>query len=329
MGITKSISKTGIGTINVATSKKLTTLFEDLNKTPTGDTADASIFNNAISEVNSAVTKTETILTTIQVKKTKDLQSTLELNSKRIVTMIKNKLSAIETVVKSGVSSSTDAYESSKISDILIIIKEFQKTSSITQEQLTTLEDFEDEADLCIEAISSGSKGSLKDSKSFKETTTSVLKTIKKKVEESNTQEKMTEKAETAAEVSNYMFIINDYTSLLTTGTETSTTITNIKVLIENISSKKFTLELLDEFEKYTLELESLIDSGIGVSGVSELTQTIEEKSKEVEELTTKYEKKEIKMQTVIRINKVVKYTKSIEKRIKQVQSGKGVAGSV
>merc|ERR1711874_544398 len=213
MGITKSISKTGIGTINVATSKKLTTLFEDLNKTPTGDTADASIFNNAISEVNSAVTKTETILTTIQVKKTKDLQSTLELNSKRIVTMIKNKLSAIETVVKSGVSSSTDAYESSKISDILIIIKEFQKTSSITQEQLTTLEDFEDEADLCIEAIRSGSKGSLKDSKSFKETTTSVLKTIKKKVEESN-----------------YMFIINDYTSLLTTGTETSTTITNIKV---------------------------------------------------------------------------------------------------
>merc|ERR1712002_964081 len=104
----------------------------------------------------------------------------------------------------------------------------------------------------------------LKDSKSFKQTTTSVITTMKKKVEETNKQEKINEKAETASEVSNYMLIFEDYTSQLTTGTQSSTTITNIKVLVESLSTKKWTVELLDEFEKYTLELESLIDSGTG-----------------------------------------------------------------
>merc|ERR1712142_22509 len=150
ISITKSISKSGIGSISEATSKKLTKLLEDLNKPLTGDAADASLFNSAKSEVDKSVTITESLVQTIKAKKTKDVQILLESNTKRVVTMVKKKLSAIEVQVKSsGASSSKDAYESSKISTILSVLQELQKSSTITETQLSTLEEFEDEADLC------------------------------------------------------------------------------------------------------------------------------------------------------------------------------------
>merc|ERR1711915_117265 len=173
------------------------------------------------------------------------------------MTMIKKKLSEIEVMRKSTAgSSSKEAYESSKITGVLTVLKELQTSSTITETNIVTLEEFEDEADLVIEAIKSGSKGALKDSETFKKTSDSVSKIVKKKVEKANKQNEITEKAETASEVSNYLFIIKDYTTELTVGTGTSVAITELKDLIADVLNKKWDVELLEEFEKYTLEIE-------------------------------------------------------------------------
>lgn len=249
--------------------------------------------DEALSEVTKTEKISETLVTSIEEKSKKDEQYLLDSRSKRVVSMIKKKLSAIEVEKRTIGGSSAVLYESSKMTEVLTVLKGLQTSSTLTETSITTLEEFEDEADSIIEAIKDGSKGGFKDSESFKKTTDSVLKTINKKVDEANKQIKITEKAETASEVSNYLFVIKEYTTELT---ETSVAITKLKELIANILDKKWNVELIEEFEKYTLEIESLIESGTGVSGVSELSKTIEEKTSKLRHLPLNIRKNNSKL---------------------------------
>ncbi|KAK7069541.1 hypothetical protein SK128_009571, partial [Halocaridina rubra] len=331
--IMQSIISFGMSSITQEVSVKLS---EYLTLIESSSTTGGSMSTELMNEITSAVTILETASAAITVAQAQsESKISAEAQSKRTeelsvsLAIVKEKISSITSLERSLTETATVSNTAVSVTSIVevlnILLVSFE---SVTQEQIDIISAFESQADSIISQLEQNIRVVITGFKSLKSLSAKLGIKVTQTQEEASAQALISEKVETASQVSYY---IESFTSILQdiqTTTSSATTVTTesriqeILTFVTELDVTKLTLEIVTQFQSYLViieEIQASVSSSSSIEGVDQLLVSVSSVSESLVITMEELHEKEEKLIMTQQIQTMTQLTVSVQTVVTQL----------